>query len=221
MVSTRSLHLLPDIEPLRRVCQSIAALDAVLSPQPEFRYYAFRKDWGEGRQLASMRDDSGDEWSLLFSPAGAVIKGFVPDAKMAEPVNRTGRPWPGVVDDVPPAFHEIFNDPRFAATRSTFCAWRDRQQAEWHRGRVQFPPGKDPDGSEHLMAVLDGDPVSYARWAEQYYEIEIPFIEVRRIYLHRPITEDMALALNPQTKWADLTNDLEKIGYPVGPGRAV
>jgi hypothetical protein len=221
MVSTRSLHLLPDIDPLRRVCQSIAALDAVLSPQWEFRYFTFQQAWADGRQLASMRDDSGDEWHLLFSAAGAVIKGFVPDATMAEPVNRSGRPWPGVVDDVPPAFHEIFNDKRLAATRATFCAWRDRQDAEWRHGRIQFPPGKDPDGSEHLMAVLDGDPVTYARWAEQYYEIEIPFIEVRRIYMHRPMTEDMAVALNPRVKWADLVGDLDKIGYPIGPKRAV
>jgi hypothetical protein len=218
MVSTRSLHLLPDIDPLRRVCQAIATLDAVLSPPPEFRYYSFRRDWADGRQLASMRDDSGDEWHLLFSPAGAVLKGFVPDAKMAEPVNRSGHPWPGVVDDVPPAFHEIFNDPRLAAARATFCVWRDRHDADWHRGRVQYPPGKDPDGSEHLMAVLEGDPVTYARWAEQYYEIEIPFIEVRRIFMHRPMTREMAAALNPRAEWDPLVADLGGIGYPVNPG---
>lgn len=215
VVSTRSLHLLPDVGPLRRACQAIAALDAVLSPDPAFRYYAFDRRWAAGRELASMRDDGGDEWFVLFCPAGAILKGFVPDAAMAEPVARGGGPWPGVVDDVPPAFAEVFDDDRLAARRATFCAWRGRADAEWRHGRVRFPPGKDPDGSEHLMAVLDGDPVTYARWAEQYYEIEVPFIEVRRVYMHRPMTEEMAKALNPQAAWTSLTEDLDRIGYPV------
>src|SRR4051794_36060171 len=183
MVSTRSLHLLPDVEALRRTCLAISALDAVLSSEPEFRYYRFDPRWARDRQLAAMRDDSGDEWFALFSPAGVVLKGFVPDAAMAEPVNRGGPPWPGVMDDAPPPFHEIFNDPRYAAGRATFCVWRGKGDTEWQHGTVKFPPGKDPDGSEHLLAMLDGDPVTYARWAEQYYEIEIPFIDVRRIYL--------------------------------------
>ena len=221
MVSTRSLHLLPDVDALRRTCLAISALDAVLSSEPEFRYYRFDPRWARDRQLAVMRDDSGDEWFALFSPAGVVLKGFVPDAAMAEPVNRGGPPWPGVMDDVPPAFHEIFNDPRYAAGRATFCVWRGKGDSDWQHGTVKFPPGKDPDGSEHLLAMLDGDPVTYARWAEQYYEIEIPFIDVRRIYLHRPMTEEMARSLNPQREWATLAEELEKIGYPVSSDRAM
>ena len=220
MVSTRSLHLLPDINVVRRTCQAIAALDAVLSPDPAFRYYSFQHNWAKDRQLASMSDDSGDEWFILFSPGGAVLKGFVPDSQMAEPVTHSSRPWPGVIDDVPPSFHEIFNDPRYAAKKATFCLWRGRNDAEWRHGRIQFPPGKDPDGSEHLMAILDGEPVTYARWAEQYYEIEIPFIEVRRIYMHRPMTEEMARSLNPRREWNTLAEELEKIGYPVSSERA-
>ncbi len=220
MLSTRSLHLLPDIEAVRRTCQAIAALDAVLSPEPQFRYYHYQHNFAKDRQLASMLDDSGDEWFILFSPAGALLKGFVPDSLMAEPVNHSGTPWPGVIDDVPPAFHEIFNDPRYWAKRSTFCTWRLLADSEWRRGRVQFPPGKDPDGSEHLMAILDGEPVTYARWAEQYYEIEIPFIEVRRIYMHRTMTEEMAKSLNPRCTWNMVAEELEKIGYPVSSERA-
>lgn len=219
MVSTRSLHLLPDVEPLRRACQAMATLDAVLSPDWEFRYYTYQKNWDRDRQLASMRDEGGDEWFLLFCPAGVILKGFVPDAAMAEPVARSGRPWPGVMDDVPPAFRELFGDERLAARRATFCVWRPAGDEQWHRGHVQFPAGPDPDGSEHLMAILDCEPVTYARWAEQYYEIEIPFIEVRRIFMHRPMTEEMAKALNPQAEWGALIEELDRIGYPISPGR--
>ena len=217
MISTRSLHILPDIEPLRRVCQAVATLDAVLSPEWEFRYFTYQRSWDPQKQLASMRDEMGDEWFLLFSEEGAILKGFVPDAVMAESAIKRGHPWPGILDDVPPVLGEILHDPRLGGNRATFCVWRQRSDKEWRRGRIQFPPGPDPDGSEHLMAVLDGDPVSYTRWAEQYYEIEIPFIEVRRIYMHRPMTEDMARALNPNTDWGSLIDELQKIGYPTSP----
>ena len=220
MVSTRSLHLLPDIEPLRRICQAIATLDAVLSPEWEFRYYTYQHKWGTDQQLASMRDGSGDEWYLIFSPAGAALKGFVHDATMAAPVVKSGRPWPGVVDTLPAVFQHLFRDPAFSIASATFCVWRGRDEEEWQRGRVHFPGGADPDGSEHLMGVLEGNPVHYARWAEQYYEIEIPFIEVRRIFLHRPMTEEIARALNPQTNWGSLIEDLDKIGYPISPERS-
>lgn len=214
MLSTRALHILPEIEPLRRICQAIATLDAVLSPEWEFRYFTYQKSWGPQKQLASMRDGSGDEWHLLFSPDGAVIKGYVHDSIMAGPVARGGSSWPGVLDHVPPVFAAQLNDPAFSTHAATFCVWRHRADDQWRRGRIQFPPGDDPDGSEHVMAVLDGDPVSYTRWAEQYYEIEIPFIEVRRIYMHRPMTEEMARALNPNIDWGSLIDELEKIGYP-------
>jgi hypothetical protein len=215
MVSTRSLHRLPDIEPLRRTCQAIATLDAVLRPEREFRYYTYQQKWAPDQQLASMRDGSGDEWHLLFSAAGAVMKGFVHDAAMATPVNKGRSPWPGVIDTLPPVFAAQLGDKSFALEAATFCVWRERHEPEWRRGHVQFPSGPDPDGSEHLMSILAGDPVTYARWAEQYYEIEIPFIEVRRIYLHRPMTEEMVKSLNPQADWGSLVEDLDNIGYPI------
>ncbi|HEX8912797.1 MAG TPA: hypothetical protein VF796_10595 [Humisphaera sp.] len=220
MLSTRSLHLLPDPAPLRKACQAIAALDAVLQPEWEFRYYTFHHKWGDGgRSLASMRDEGGDEYYLLFAPAGTVLKGFVPDAAMADPVNRGKGPWPGVMDELPQALRaELHADARFAADRATFCVWRLADDYGWRHGRIQFPPGPDPDGSEHLMRVLDGDPVTYARWAEQYYEIEIPFIEVRRVFMHRPMTEEIARSLNPQTDWGSLIEELDRIGYPIGQG---
>jgi hypothetical protein len=222
MLSTRSLELLPDPEPLRKACQAIATLDAVLQPEWEFRYYTFHQKWAEGRSLASMRDDSGDEWYLLFSPAGAVLKGFVPDADMAAPVHRGNGPWPGVLDDLPAALSaELSSDTRFSARRATFCVWRQPTDIAWHHGQISFPDGIDPDGSAHLMGILDGDPVTYARWAEQYYEIEIPFIEVRRVFLHRPMTEEIARALNPRTDWGSLIEELDRIGYPIAPGRTV
>ncbi len=62
---------LPDIATVRAWSQSLAALDAVLDPDPAYRWFSFDAGWGADEQVASMRNGSGDEYSVTFSPAGA------------------------------------------------------------------------------------------------------------------------------------------------------
>ena len=45
-ISTRDLAGMPDIPALRRLTQSLAVLDAILSPEWENRYYSFDSRWG-------------------------------------------------------------------------------------------------------------------------------------------------------------------------------
>ena len=56
-------------------------LDAII-PEWEYRYYSFNAHWGPGEVLASMRNGSGDEYYLLFSSAGAILKRFAHEAPM-------------------------------------------------------------------------------------------------------------------------------------------
>ena len=48
MISTRKLSLLPPIDQLRSVLQAMAMLDAILSPEWEYRYYSFNARWSKG-----------------------------------------------------------------------------------------------------------------------------------------------------------------------------
>lgn len=41
MISSRDLSGLPDVPALRRLMQSLAMLDAILSPEWEYRYFSF------------------------------------------------------------------------------------------------------------------------------------------------------------------------------------
>jgi hypothetical protein len=47
-------------------------LDAIMSPEWEWRYYSFDSRWGPGEEMASMRNGSGDAYSIVFSSAGRV-----------------------------------------------------------------------------------------------------------------------------------------------------
>lgn len=83
MTLSRRLSL-PDIPDLKRLCQSVAILDAILQPKWDFRYFSFNSRWAEGEMMASMRDGSGDDYFLLFNKAGAILKGYAHESTMAE-----------------------------------------------------------------------------------------------------------------------------------------
>ncbi|MFD9672648.1 hypothetical protein ACFWAO_12185 [Streptomyces sp. NPDC059981] len=75
-------------------------LTTPLSPDWESRYYSFNAGWADGEEMASMRNGSGDEYSIVFSAAGAYARGFDHESPMS-PFGNDGEPWPGVVDEVP------------------------------------------------------------------------------------------------------------------------
>jgi hypothetical protein len=195
MISTGNLELLPNIPVLLRLTQSLAMLDAVLSPKWDLRYYSFNSRWANGLMMASMRDGSGNAWFLQFGEEGAILKGFDHESPMAEqPV------WPGVLSDVPAAFGRFLTQPAFSMEDTTFCIWRLADDTRWRTGRPSHPFGAELDGSAEMLSILDGDPASCQRWAEEYYEREIDLAPVSR--------------LNPDVTLDDLGDDVAEIGYP-------
>jgi hypothetical protein len=74
-ISTRHLEGLPDVLGLRRLLQSMAMLDAIVEPKPEYRYYSFNAHWAQGEMMGSMNNGSGDEFFALFTGHGAFLKG--------------------------------------------------------------------------------------------------------------------------------------------------
>lgn len=169
----RDLSHLPDIDPLRRQLQSMAMLDAILSPEWEYRYYSFNAGWREGEQMGSMWNGGGDEFFALFIQHGCFLKGFAHEAQMSPWAVDPPRVWPGVLEAVPPEFAECLEEPAFNMEDTTFCIWRRHEDASWQHGPVQWPDGPDPDGSSELLALLDGRPETYQEWAEGYYEQEV------------------------------------------------
>ena len=69
-ISTRDLSGLGSLGTVERVAQSIAVLDAILSPEWEYRFFSFNAAWDSTKRerMASMRDGSGDDYFAVFSP---------------------------------------------------------------------------------------------------------------------------------------------------------
>ena len=189
-------------------------LDAILSPEWENRYYSFNSKWGTDEMMASMRDGSGDEYFILFNSTGAIIKGFAHESPMSPYTNESKTSWPGVLDDVPAEFQGFLAEPAFSIPDTSFCIWRKYSESSWQRGRIAYPEGNDPDGSEDLLAILDGVPSTYQAFAQDYYEQEINLSAVEHIYANKTLTEKIVSVLNADVTMDDLKADIEEIGYP-------
>jgi hypothetical protein len=218
-------HRLPDIPVLRDRSRSLAMLDAILSPEWEYRYYSFNSRWGPDQELASMRNGSGDEYAVVFSPAGAWVRVFDHESPMSPWGLEPPRPWPGVLDSVPAPFQACVREPAFAlegVPMVTACLWRQTGDDRWHAGPVQAPAGgADPDGSGWLLELLlDGSPEAYRRFAEDYYESPVDPAAVREVYALRPLTQEIVTTLNGELSLADLAADVAQIGYPTAQSRA-
>lgn len=210
MPATHYTKTLPEIEVVRKRCQSLAALDAILCPEWEYRYFSFNANWADGEMLASMRNGEGDDWLLLFNTHGAILKGFAHSAPMA-----TDCPHPGVIDQVPSEFQDFLADPAFSAQQTTFCIWRLHGDDAWRHGAINFPEGPDPDGAASLLKFLDGDPETYSSWGEEYFGVRLNPKAVDHVYRYEPLTPFVVRSLNTEVELDEVRGEIEAIGYPL------
>jgi hypothetical protein len=213
VISTLDLSLLPETHTLRQISQSLAVLDAILSPEWPYRYYSFDAHWSAGQAMASMRNGEGDDYFCVFSPEGAVLKGFDHESKMSPYRVKPPRLWPGILETLPAELREILSDAAFSLEDTTFCIWRTPGGTSWQRGEIQFSDDDKRDGSAEMLLILDGQPQTYQQWAEEYYQQPVDLAAVRHVYAHQPLTEDLVAHLNPDVLLQDLSADLAEIGY--------
>ncbi|MGW2614818.1 hypothetical protein [Streptomyces sp. NPDC001500] len=197
--------LLPHPDRLRDHLRALALLDAAIGDDPRWCQYTFAGAWGPGEQAALMENGSGDDFCVLFTPAGVLIRGFDHESEMSPYGTDDGQVWPGVIDEVPPALRRLLDQPAFHdegidAPRVTVCLWRETDDTVWHTGSaIDFPTGhEDPDGSGFLFRLLtDLSPEAVQEHFEDYYERPVPLDAVRHVLAGHPLTPAIAQALNP------------------------
>jgi hypothetical protein len=210
---------LPDIPALRDRCRALAMLEAIVSPDWQSRYYSFNAGWAPDEEMASMRNGSGNAYSIVFAPHGAFIRGLDHESPMSPA--RNGDLWPGLTDNVPAVFDAQVHEPAFSYNGqldATFVLWRQPSDDSWQTGTVEFPPYSgqrtSPDGAEMLTILSDPGPDTYLRFAADYYEIATDTGAVALVWALRPLDNDIVAALNPDLTLADVQQDAEEIGYP-------
>lgn len=179
-----------------------------------------------------MRDGCGNDYSIVFSVAGAYARGFDHESPMSPYRVTPPVPWPGLFDGVPEALVHNISEAAFSGhdgiPRVTVCFWREQADSLWRAGRAEaLPAGVEDGGSaEWLFDVLvDGRPEAYQQFAEEYYEVSLDIEAIRHVYALQPLTQSVVTAMNPDVGVTDLAEDLRQIGYPcpgpeadLGPG---
>jgi len=211
--------LLPEIPVLRDRCRALAMIEAIVSPEWEFRYYSFDAGWSPDEEMASMRNGSGDEYSIVFGPPGVFICGLDHESPMSPAIN--GGLWPGLIDTVPAVFEAQVREPAFSndgQLDATFVLWRQTSDDGWRTGVIEFPPYGEhrtsPDGAQMLAILGDPSPDTYLAFATDYYETTLDAAAVAHVWALRPLDDAVVAALNPDLTLTDVQQDCDEIGYP-------
>ena len=208
MITSQNLSDLPDIQKLKQICKSISALEIIMEQEWEMRYYSYNPSWDIDEEVFEMKSGCEEEMLILFNKHGSVISG----------INNETFDWEADIPKIenltkglPEQFYDfIYNEP-IKTRKSTFCIWRTIADSEWQTGETV-----EPDGSEDILYLLDGDPKKYVEFCEDYYEKEIPLDIVEKIYQGESISLDMILKLNDELEDEDIEtikNELEEIKY--------
>lgn len=209
IISTKKLTRFPKPQTLKRLFQSLAMLDTIMSPEWEYRYYSYNAYWGTDETMGSIRNGSGDEVFALFNLTGCFVKGF------------SHEHWQEKLSpdeyykNVPKAFSSAVSEPAFSPSHVTFCYWCNYDDPFWKYAKIILPDRDDPDGSKYLLSGLDGDPKTYQSFVLDYYEKEIPLTSISAIYNHEILTQEIINLLNPDIKISDIREDIIEIKYPI------
>lgn len=241
-LSTKKLASLPSGRNFQKLCKSISALEAIICPDWESRYFSYDKDWSETEEFCEMKNGSGDQLLILFKAEGIVINGFAHESQMngweyqspksgggimkkifkskkEEPKILVQKVWDGVLTNLPKDFSEFIYGEPVKSIGTTFCIWQNPMGNNWETGPIKFPEDDYIDGSPDLLVLLDGQPQTYKNWAKEYYieeleEYDLDISIVEAIYNSEPITLELVKSINPELdNLTQLKSDLDKIGY--------
>lgn len=206
---------IPNSTQLKRLCQSIAMLEAIIMPKWEYRYYSFKASWDNDTDVFSMRNGSGDEMFIIFIPDGVLIKGFAHESPYSPYQTDPPRVLRGIIDTIPKVFKHLIEEPAFLFSDTTFCCWQKIGNQEWSYGRQPTLQENYSDGSRELLAILDGKPETYHQWVIEYYEKSISLESIKEIYTHTPLNSTLIKSINDDYDIKVILSEAREIAYPI------
>ncbi|MBO1414912.1 hypothetical protein [Streptomyces sp. FH025] len=209
---------LPGPDELRARCRALALLDSIVSA-PYDPDHMFAVDWRPGVDLAHMENGSGDQYAVVFDPAGVFLYGFDHESD-ATPWREADRAhWPGLLDGLPAPLAHYAQVPEFQFDGffdATVCAWHETGSAGWQCGPVEFADG-ETDGANWLFELLtaaDGTR-AFVGFAEDYYERPVDREAVESVLTGAPLDRRTVAALAPDADFDAIAARARALGHPV------
>ena len=196
MYEITDLTQLPSIHRVMLTSRGLALLDAVMTPEWQYRYFSFNADWaGDGKQaMASMRDGTGSDYFLLFDPTGVAGKIYCSGQRLSV----------DAVEELPDSFSNFKGEAAFCLDASTYFIWRGYDDDTWHA----TPAGLDKyDWLSFLMTPAE----TYHAWAERYYDRDLDLNVVRDVIVAGNIQVEQVMLLNLDLNFEDFATDVAEI----------
>jgi len=185
------------IREITKKLKSIALLEAIISPEWEYRYYSYNSNWGEGEEMASMRDGSGDEWFLWVKNDLAALKVMSHEFGTLNDIE-------AIKNQFPTDYASFISEPAFSINESTSLWYLS--ETEW----VKFDVNEEE--TEKLIKVFEFTASEYKEWAENYYENEFPLEAIEKIMAGNCSDNEVHL-LNEDLSYKDIEEEINEIGY--------
>ena len=205
---------LPSSADLLKRTKALAALDLILSPEWQYRYYSFNSKFAPGEQMASRRDGSGNDWHLVFDSSGwTALKGLDVDS---DAWRQKGPAMSAALKKAfPPELGHFTSEPAFDWDHASFAWFQLSPGTPWVRANDLTPFAKLDAGEKDDLALLSGSAGDYVEYASEYFEMHADPAIVEKIFALEPITAEMVTTLNPHTTLESISKELfEEIGYP-------
>ena len=164
-----------------------------------------------------MRNGSGDEYSIVFAPAGVYIRGFDHESPLCPWERPSPSVAPGLTERVPDALRRHVTEPAFSfdgVPSITVCGWREPSSVVWSFGEPLDPDLRGEDGgASWLFAELDGQPRTYKAFAEEYYEVNLPLAAVAAVFERQRLTPALVSQLNPEAEFDAVNTEVSQLPY--------
>lgn len=176
----------------------LALLNAIIEPDWEYRYFSYNSQWGDGDEMASLRDSCGGEWFILFSKGRVAFK-------CTSPVDGLVNNFSQLKDSMPIEYSGFINEAAFSMDSGS-CIWY-LEGDTWVKlgGMVSDLP--NPEVIQQMSAT------DCCQFFESIYEQKFEVDKVKPI-LDGGLNIEMALTINSDLNLDNLKLDMLEIGIP-------
>jgi len=147
--------------------------------------------------MASMRNGSGDEWYLWLKDDLAALKVLNHEIGILSEID-------SIKNRFPSAYKEFISEPAFSINESSSLWYLNKNK--W----VKFDVNEEE--TDQLIEVFKWSPGEYKKWAEDYYEEEIPLEAIENI-MSGNLSESDISSLNSDLTLKDIEEEINQIGY--------